>query len=106
MSKVGGCYTSLHPAVATPVNVSDTLLYSVSTIGLTIVGTGKKKFKVKALRWVENAILGVVFTNTAFYKSTILLIFEAEFTRSMLDKLSYPESTIRPTLVGPKEKFS
>ena len=40
-------------------------------------------------------------------KSTILLDFEAEFTESVLGKLSYPQkSTTRPALVGPKEKFS
>ena len=56
---------------------------------------------MKALRWLEDAILGLVFANTVFYKSTILLIFEAEFTEGVLDKLSYPESIMRPTLVGP-----
>ena len=61
---------------------------------------------MKALRWLENVILELVFANTAFYKSTILKIFEAEFTESVLDKLSYPDSTIRPALVGPAEKFS
>ena len=35
--------------------------------------------------------LGISFANTELYKSTILLIFEAEFTESVLDKLSYPE---------------
>ena len=65
-----------------------------------------KKFEVKALRWLENAILELVLANTVSYKSTILLIFEAEFTESVLDKLLHPESTIKPTLVGPEEKFS
>ena len=36
----------------------------------------------------------------------ILLIFETEFTESVLDKFSYLESTIRPTLVGREETFS
>ena len=64
---------------------------------------------MKALRWLENAIFGLVFAYTVFCKRTILLIFEAEFTERVLDKLSYPESTIRPTLakvVGLEEKFS
>ena len=55
---------------------------------------------------MENTILGLVFANTVFYRGTILLIYEAEFTGSVLDKLSYPESTIRPSLVGAEEKFS
>ena len=38
----------------------------------------EKKVEIKALRWLENAILGLVFVNTVFYKSTILLLFEAE----------------------------
>ena len=50
--------------------------------------------------------LGIGLANTVSYKSTILLIFEAEFTESVLDKLLHPESTIKPTLVGPEEKFS
>ena len=61
----------------------------------------RKKFEMKALRWLENAILGLVFANTVFYKSTILLIFEAillifeaEFTESVSDKLSHPEYCI------------
>ena len=39
------------------------------------------------------------------YNSIIVLIFEAEFTESVLDKVLYLESTIRPTLVGPEENF-
>ena len=70
-------------------------------------GWGRRgKFEMKALIWLENAILGLVFANAVFYRSTILLIFEAEFTESVLDKLSYPESNIKPTLVGPEEKVS
>ena len=62
----------------------DTLPYSVSTI-LTPHGWGRrKKFEIKALRWLENAILGLVFANTVFYKSTILLVFEAEVTESVV----------------------
>ena len=38
----------------------------------------RKKFEIKALRWLENAILGLVFANIVFYKSTTLQIFEAE----------------------------
>ena len=86
-------------------NALDTLPYSVTTIGITMVGTREKKFEMKALRWLENVILGLAFGNTVFYSCTILLIFEAEFIESVLDKLSYSESTIRPTMVGPEEKF-
>ena len=53
-------------------------------------GAGEKNLTWKALRWLENAILVLVFANTVFYKSTILLIFEVELTESVLDKLSYP----------------
>ena len=69
-------------------------------IGPTMVGAGKKTFLMKTLR------LELVFANTVCYKSTILLIFEAEFRESALDFLSYSESTIGPTLFGPEEKIS
>ena len=70
--------------VAKTRSVLDTLSYSVSTI-LTPHGWGKrKKFEMKALRWLEYAILGLVFANTVFYKRDILLIFEAEFTESVV----------------------
>ena len=59
---------------------------------------------MKAVRWLENAILGLVFADTVCYKSINLLIFEAEVLEK--DKLSHPESTIRPTLVRAEEKFS
>ena len=38
------------------------------------------KIEIKALRWLENAILGLVSASTVFYKSTILLTYEAEVT--------------------------
>ena len=58
-------------------------------------GCGRRqKFEMKALRWLENAILGLDFANTVFYKSTILLNFEVEFTESVLDKPSYPQSLL------------
>ena len=59
-------------------SVLDTLPYSVSTV-VTPHGWGRrKKFEIKALRWLENAILGLVFAYTVCYKSVILLIFEAK----------------------------
>ena len=36
-------------------------------------------FEIKALRWQENGILKLLFANIVCHKSTILLIFEAEF---------------------------
>ena len=64
--------------VANTCSVLDTLPYSVSAV-LTSHGWSKrKKFEIKALRWLENAILGLVFANTVCYKSIIILIFEAE----------------------------
>ena len=71
-------------------SVLDTFLYSVSTI-LTPHGWGRrKKFEIKALRWLENTILGLVFTNTVFYKSTILLIVEAEVTEKTISRIQSP----------------
>ena len=65
----------------------ETLPYSVSTI-LTPHGWGRrKKFEIRALRWLENAILGLAFANTVFYKSTILLIFEAEVTEKTSSRI-------------------
>ena len=46
----------------------------------------RKKFEMRTIRWLENAIFGLVSANTVFYKSTILLNFEAEFTENVLDK--------------------
>ena len=72
----------------------------MSIIAPTMVGPGKK-FKTKALRRLEDAILHLVLANNR----AILLIFQAEYTETMLDILSYPESTIRSTMVG-QEKIS
>jgi len=66
----------------------------------------RKIFNIKALRWLENAMLKMDFENTVFHKRTMLLIFEAELTESVLDFLSYRESTIGPTIFGAEEKFS
>ena len=60
-------------------NVLDTLPYSLSTIGITMAEERRKKFEIKALRWLENTILGLVSAHTIYYSSTILLTFEAEF---------------------------
>ena len=76
--------------VAKTRSVLDTLPYSVSTM-LTPHGWGRrKKFEIKALRWLENAILGLVFANTVFYKSTILLVFEAEVTEKTSSRIQSP----------------
>ena len=66
--------------VAKTCSVLETFPCSASTIS-TPHGWGRRKqFEVKALRWLENAILGLIFVNTVFYKSTVLLIFEVEVT--------------------------
>ena len=57
--------------------------------------------KTQVLRRLENAILNVTLANYG----VILIIFYTEFTESVLDVLSYPESTIRPTMVGPEKTF-
>ena len=56
-----------------------------------MVGPGKI-FKIEILRQLENAIMHLVFANNR----TILLIFKAEFTETVLDILLYLESNIRP----------
>ena len=48
------------------------------------------KFETNALRWLENVILGLVFANTIVYKSTILLIFEAEVTEKTSSRIQCP----------------
>ena len=50
----------------------------------------RKKFEIKALRWLKNTILGLAFANTVFYKSTILLIFEAEVTEKTSSRILSP----------------
>ena len=70
--------------------MGSTLPSSVSTI-LTPHGWGRrKKFERKALRWLENAIVRLAFANTVFYKSTILLIFEAEVTEKTGSRIQSP----------------
>ena len=51
---------------------------------------GRKKFEIKALRWLKNTILGLAFANTVFYTSTILLIFEAEITETTSSCIQSP----------------
>ena len=78
--------------VAKTCSVLDTLPYSVSSsfssrsFDSPWLGR-RKKFEIKALRWLEIAILGLVFANTVFYKSTILLIFEAGVTEKTSSRI-------------------
>ena len=44
---------------------------------------GGETWVSKTPRWLENTIVGVVCANTVLYKSTILLIFEAELAESV-----------------------
>ena len=53
-----------------------------------------------------NPILNFDFANTVCNKGGILLIFEAEHTKSVLDILSHPESTVGPIMAWPEEKFA
>ena len=64
----------------------------------------RKIFKMKVLRWLENAIMRLVFASTVSHKRAVVLSFE--FTESLLDILSYPKFTIEPTMVGLEENFS
>ena len=43
----------------------------------------RKLFKMKVLRWLENAIFRVRFLQLQCHRGVILLIFEAEFTESV-----------------------
>ena len=61
----------------------------------------KKLLKIEALRRLENAIVNLVLANSI----AILLILKAKFTESLLDILSYSESTIKPTMVGWEKIF-
>ena len=65
-------------------NVLDILSYPLSTVGPIMIVPGEKIFKIKALRWLGNAILRLVFAHTVFHKRAILLIFEAEATNRAL----------------------
>ena len=49
-----------------------------------MAGLGKS-FKIEVIRWLDNAILNSGFAN----RRANLLIFQAEFTESMLDTLWY-----------------
>ena len=59
----------------------------------------KKIFKIKVLRWLENAIFNSVLAS----KGANLLIVQAEFAVCMKDILSYPESTMVPPWLGPEK---
>ena len=50
----------------------------------SVVGLGAKLFKPKALRQLENTILILAIPNTVFHKIALLLIFEEEFSGSVL----------------------
>ena len=56
--------------------------------------------RLRLFAGLENAILRLVFVNTAFHKRAMLQIFYAEYAESMLDILSYQESTIGPPWLG------
>ena len=49
---------------------------------------------MEVLIWLENAILLLVFGDTASHERTMLLIFYTEYTERVLDYLSYPQSTM------------
>ena len=63
----------------------------MSIIGPTMVGP-RKIFKIEVLRWMENKILNLVFTNNR----AMMLIFQAEFAEFVLDIPLYPKSTKAP----------
>ena len=57
---------------------------------------------MEVLIWLKNTILVLVFANIVFYKREMLQIYYAECIESMLDMLSYPESTVGPGWAGNK----
>ena len=44
----------------------------------------RKRFLIKALRWLQNAILKLAIANTVFHKRSILQIFDVEFKESVV----------------------
>ena len=60
------------------------LLYPESTQGSSMAGPEKHFFKMRMLILLQNAILRLAFANTVFHQRSILLIFEAEFTESVV----------------------
>ena len=55
--------------------------------------------------WLEHASLRLAFTTTVFHKRALLQRFYAEYTESVLDILSYPESNMGPPWLGQEKKF-
>ena len=47
-----------------------------------------------------NSFLRLVFATIVFHKRVMLQLFYAEYTESVLDILSYPESTMCPPSLG------
>ena len=41
-------------------------------------------YLIKLLRWLQNVVLRLVFANSVFHKRNLLLIFEVEFTESVV----------------------
>ena len=60
---------------------------------------------MEALISLENAILRSAFANTISHKRAMLKIFYAEYTRSVLDIPSHPESTMDPPWLGQEKNF-
>ena len=73
----------------------DILSYPETTIRYTIYRPAKN-FQNGGSRMAGNAILRLVFANTVFHKTAMLQLFYAEYTESVLDTPSYPESTLGP----------
>ena len=55
--------------------------------------------------WLENITLRLAFANTVLHKKERLQIFYAEYTKSVLEILLYPESTMSPTWLGQEKNF-
>ena len=77
------------------IKYADILSYPVPIIGPTMVGLQRKNFQSKGSQKDGKRY----FTNSVFFKRTILLIFQSEFTEIVVDILLYLEPIIRPTMV-------
>ena len=80
----------------------DIFSYPESTMKPTVAGW-EKKFHNGNSHMAD--ILALGFTYTVFHKRAILLTFYAEYTESVLDILSYLESTMGPPWLVPLKEF-
>ena len=82
-----------------------TCLLSLNILNF-VAGPREKSFQAKSSQMAGKWYFEIAFFETKLlYKRSILLSFRAEFTECVLEFLLHPESTIKPTIAGPGEKF-